>query len=106
MNANKRERVIGEDGQERILPPDQIEYNQCQDAVRRLTEYLSHELRPDEETQVQRHLAQCKGCFTKFHFEETLLRTIRERVDQVRAPISLRERILGLLSHHDSSFEA
>jgi anti-sigma factor (TIGR02949 family) len=78
---------------------DTLEYNQCQDAVKRLTEFLDHELRPEEEAQIQRHLRQCKGCFAKFHFEETLLRTIRERAEQVRAPGSLRAKILGLLGN-------
>jgi len=77
----------------------EVEYNQCQEAVQRLTEFLSNELRPEEEEKVQRHLSQCRGCFAKFHFEETLLRTIRERVEQVRAPQTLREKILGLLAN-------
>lgn len=81
----------------------QIEYNQCQEAVKKLTEFLSKELRPDEEDRVQRHLSQCKGCFAKFHFEETLLHTIRERVEQVRAPGALRDRILGLLHQQDTA---
>jgi anti-sigma factor (TIGR02949 family) len=83
--------------------PESLEYNQCQEAVLRLTEYLSHELRPEEEDEVQRHLSQCKGCFSKFHFEETLLRTIRERVDQVRAPGTLRNRILSLIGRPDDA---
>ena len=74
-----------------------LEYNQCQEAVKRLTDYLSNELEPTEAETVQNHLAQCKGCFAKFHFEDTLLRTIREKVEHVRAPQSLREKILGLL---------
>jgi anti-sigma factor (TIGR02949 family) len=86
-------------------PPDAAEYNQCQEAVQRLTEFLSKELRPEEEERVQRHLSQCKGCFAKFHFEETLLRTIREKIEQVRAPQTLRERILGLL-HQQADAEA
>ena len=78
-------------------PTEAVEYNQCQEAVLRLTEYLSHELRPDEESAVEKHLSECKGCFSRFHFEETLLRTIRERAEQVRAPGNLRDRILRLL---------
>lgn len=78
-----------------------IEYNQCQEAVRKLNDFLSHELRPEEEAAVQKHLSQCRGCFAKFHFEETLLRTIRERAQQVRAPHTLREKVLGLLSRPD-----
>jgi anti-sigma factor (TIGR02949 family) len=80
-----------------------LEYNQCQEAVKRLTEYLSNELPPEDEESVQQHLSQCRGCFSKFHFEETLLRTIRERVEQVRAPGSLRNRILSLLSKQDDT---
>ena len=82
--------------QEEIL--EVSEFNQCQEAVKRLTDFLSHELRSEEETQIQAHLSQCKGCFAKFHFEETFLRTIRERAQQVNAPVSLRAKILGLLS--------
>jgi anti-sigma factor (TIGR02949 family) len=85
---------------------ENLEYNQCQEAVRRLNEYLSNELRPEEEDEVQRHLSQCKGCFSKFHFEETLLRTIRERVEQVRAPGALRNRILSLIGKPDGGESA
>lgn len=82
-----------------------LEFNQCQEAVKKLTEFLSHELRPDEEEQVQRHLRQCRGCFSKFHFEETLLKTIRERAEQVRAPSSLKNKILGIIGQHDTRYE-
>lgn len=74
------------------------EYNQCQEAVKRLTDYLSNELEPTEAETVASHLSQCKGCFAKFHFEDALLRTIREKVAQVHAPVSLREKILGLIT--------
>ena len=74
------------------------DYNACQEAVKRLTEFLDHELKPEEEEEVQRHLQKCRGCFARFHFEETLLRTIRERVEAIRAPRALREKILGLIT--------
>ena len=75
-----------------------LEYNKCQEAVKRLTEYLSKELAPDEADAVQTHLRECRGCFAKFHFEETLLATLRERTSQTSAPDALRDRILGLLA--------
>lgn len=80
-------------------PQGSLEYNQCQEAVKKLTEFLSHELQPDEEAEVQRHLGQCRGCFAKFHFEETLLRTIRQKAQSIRAPEALRAKILGLLGN-------
>jgi anti-sigma factor (TIGR02949 family) len=81
------------------------DYSQCQEAVKKLTEYLSHELRPEEEASLQKHLSECRGCFSRFHFEETLLRTIRDKVEQVHAPPILRERILSLLNKQDGSQE-
>jgi anti-sigma factor (TIGR02949 family) len=77
---------------------DEVGYNRCQEAVKRLTEFLDHELGPDEEAMVQRHLGECHDCFARFHFEETLLKTIRERVAAIHAPGALRDRILGLIT--------
>jgi anti-sigma factor (TIGR02949 family) len=74
-----------------------LEYNQCEEAVKRLNDFLSRELQPEEEDRVQQHLAACRGCFAKFAFEETLLRTIREKAEHTRAPDTLRDKILGLL---------
>lgn len=83
-----------------------LEYNQCQEAVKRLNEYLSRELQDAEADLLQRHLSECRGCFDKFHFEETLLRTIREKAEQVRAPVNLRSKILSLLGRGEESAEA
>ncbi len=83
------------DSSQEIAP---LGYNQCQEAVKRLTEYLSDELDAPETEAVQNHLSQCKGCFAKFHFEDTLLRTIRAKVEKVQAPAILRDRILCLIS--------
>lgn len=82
-------------------PREALDYNQCQEAVQRLTEYLSQELQEDEAEKVNQHLRRCRGCFARFHFEETLLRTIRERAEQVRAPGSLRDKILNLVGQRD-----
>jgi anti-sigma factor (TIGR02949 family) len=78
------------------------EYNQCQEAVRRLHAYLSHELAPDDEMLVQSHLTRCQGCLAKFTFEEALLRTIREKAEAVHAPDTLRDKILNLLHTEES----
>jgi anti-sigma factor (TIGR02949 family) len=84
---------------------DGLEFNQCREAVRRLTDYLSHELGPNEEAVVEDHLAQCRGCFAKFHFEETLLATIRTCVDQIRPPAALREHVLTLINQEDAGID-
>lgn len=75
----------------------EVRYNECQEAVEKLTEYLSHESVEADQNDLQAHLHKCEGCFAKFEFEETLLRTIRERINQIVAPAPLRERILSQL---------
>ena len=74
-----------------------LKYNECQEAVEKLTEFLSHELSPESQTELTTHLHECKGCFSKFHFEETLLSTIREQIEQISAPPALRDKILRLI---------
>jgi anti-sigma factor (TIGR02949 family) len=88
------ERWMGMDG----TSFESLEFNQCQEAVKRLNEFLSKELSHDEAETVQKHLSECRGCLEKFSFEEALLKTIRERAEQVVAPQTLRSRILGLLA--------
>jgi anti-sigma factor (TIGR02949 family) len=79
-----------------------VEFNQCQQAVQRLNEYLSRELNCAETELVQEHLQQCKGCFDKFHFEETLLKTLRAKITSVTAPTGLRDQVLRLLGRDTS----
>ena len=74
-----------------------LEFNQCEEAVKRLGDFLSHELAPEEEMRVNQHLQECNGCFEKFRFEVTLLQKIRSRAGQMQAPDALRQHILGLL---------
>jgi anti-sigma factor (TIGR02949 family) len=80
-----------------------VEFNQCQQAVQRLNEYLSRELQPEEAELVHEHLQQCKGCFDKFRFEETLLRTLRDKISSVSAPASLRDSVLKLLGRDSAT---
>lgn len=86
--------------------PVVLEYNECQEVVKRLNDHLSHELKPDEAAIVQEHLSKCLGCFSRFHFEETLLHTIRERAQTIQAPDTLRRNLMDLLKKQESSSAA
>lgn len=92
--SNVQEAASARDAADNAPP---LEYNECRQAVRQLSDFLSHELRPDEEQAVQQHLARCRGCFARFSFEEALLRAIREKAEQGRAPDALRARVLDLV---------
>lgn len=60
-------------------------------------DYLDRELSPDREAAVRRHLATCDECWERFHFEERLWKTIRERCATIRAPDRLRGQITALI---------
>jgi mycothiol system anti-sigma-R factor len=73
-----------------------LDFNQCEQAVKRLTEYLSQELSSEEFKHVEKHLAECHGCHEMFSFEVQLLEIVREKASEGRAPDTLRQRILAL----------
>lgn len=52
----------------------------CEEAVRRLAEYLDGELADREEAEVERHLETCRSCWSRAAFE----RRIRERLSDLR----------------------
>jgi anti-sigma factor (TIGR02949 family) len=69
----------------------------CEEAFRRLDDYLDRELSPDETTLVQEHLEICAGCAREFNFEESVLRGVRSKLRQIDVPASLQARILSVL---------
>lgn len=70
----------------------------CEEAFRRLDDYLDRELSPDETALVQEHLEICAGCAREFNFEESLLRGVRSKLRQIELPESLQSRILSVLN--------
>ncbi len=69
----------------------------CEEALRRLNDYLDHELTPDERVVVIQHLEICKPCFKRFSFEQTLIVSLREKLTHLRAPETLRAKLHILL---------
>ncbi len=69
----------------------------CEEALRRLNDYLDHELTPDERVVVIQHLEICKPCFKRFSFEQTLIVSLREKLTHLRAPEMLRAKLHILL---------
>ena len=69
----------------------------CEEAFRRLDDYLDRELSADEMVLVKEHLDICAGCAREFKFESSLLRGVRDKLRQIDLPPSLQARILGVL---------
>jgi mycothiol system anti-sigma-R factor len=68
----------------------------CEEVIAHLLTYLDGEIDAEKRAQIDRHLAECRGCFSRAEFEKAL----RERVTQLgdeKAPASLQRRIKALL---------
>lgn len=44
----------------------------CEQALRRLFDFLDHELADDERDAMQRHLSTCRSCYSRADFERRL----------------------------------
>jgi len=70
----------------------------CEEAFRRLDDYLDRELSEQEMVLVREHLEICAGCAREFEFESSLLRGVRDKLRQIELPPSLQTRILSVLN--------
>lgn len=68
----------------------------CEEAVAKLLEFLDGELDAPAEREMERHLETCRGCFSRAELERRLKRMVAE-TGEVRAPESLRRRVLGII---------
>jgi len=69
----------------------------CEEAFRRLDDFLDRELSTGELARVQRHLDTCAACAREFDFEAQLLSGLRRRLREVIAPSALVSRIADLI---------
>jgi anti-sigma factor (TIGR02949 family) len=65
----------------------------CEEAFRRLDDYLDRELSPEEMAMVREHLETCAVCTREFTFEASLLTEVRRKVQRIDVPPGLLERI-------------
>jgi anti-sigma factor (TIGR02949 family) len=70
----------------------------CEDAFRRLDDYLDRELSPRELPLVEAHLRECAVCASEYAFEASVIRHVRAKLDRLTAPADLLSRISASLS--------
>ncbi len=74
-----------------------FDFYSCEEAIKRLDEFLDHELSPDERGDVMNHLQLCRPCFDRFDFEQVLMGSLRDKMSRITAPINLKDRLKDLL---------
>ncbi len=69
----------------------------CNQAAKRLLEFLDKELNPDELQKMEHHLEECRACFDHLEFER-LLRTHLQKKTEHLCPEKVKTRIEKLLA--------
>ena len=73
------------------------DFYSCEEAVKRLNEYLDHQMTEAERVVVLKHLEICRPCLKRFTFEQTLVISLRQKVLLLCAPSALRAKLHELL---------
>lgn len=68
----------------------------CEQALKRIFEYIDHELDDNERAAMQHHLHTCKSCFSRAEFERRLKNKIGELREE-KAGAAVSARIKGLI---------
>jgi anti-sigma factor (TIGR02949 family) len=69
----------------------------CEEAFRRLDDYLDRELSPHEIRLIEEHLRICDWCTREFNFETSVLHGLKRRLRKIEAPPDLVARVLSIL---------
>lgn len=70
----------------------------CEEALRRLAEYLDGELEPGSGREVEKHLQRCRSCYSRSEFEMRLKRQLAELGSEPVSP-AFEERIRAMIGH-------
>jgi anti-sigma factor (TIGR02949 family) len=68
----------------------------CEEALRRLFEYIDAELEDETRRELDRHLERCRSCFSRLEFEKRLKAHVGELANEPVGP-ALEQRIHKLL---------
>lgn len=80
-------------------PPDCEEVDEipCEEAARRVYEYLDGELDAEDAEQIRCHVEQCQRCYPMYNWEELFLKTLRERGGRPESSQELERKVGELL---------
>lgn len=68
----------------------------CEEALKRLFQYIDDELRGHSHDEMEEHLNKCHSCYSRLEFEKRLQQHLKKAAQQ-KAPDELQERINKLI---------
>ncbi|HEY9014218.1 MAG TPA: zf-HC2 domain-containing protein [Gemmatimonadales bacterium] len=75
----------------------QLDRTNCEEAFRRLDDFLDRRLTPEETRIIEEHLEICAWCAREFNFETSVLFGVKRKLRQLEVPTDLVSRILAQL---------
>ena len=79
----------------------QLNRTNCEEAFRRLDDYLDRRLTPDETKVIEEHMHICAWCAREFNFEASVLHGVKRKLRQLDAPAGLLTKVLSQLPSGD-----
>ena len=74
-----------------------LDRTNCEEAFRRLDDFLDHRLSPEEIRVIEEHLEICAWCTREFNFETSVLNGVKRKLRQIDAPADLVAKVLSRL---------
>ena len=74
-----------------------LDRTNCEEAFRRLNDFLDHRLSPEELRIIEEHLEICAWCAREFNFETSVLYGVKRKLRELDAPPQLVSKILSQL---------
>jgi anti-sigma factor (TIGR02949 family) len=74
-----------------------LDRTNCEEAFRRLNDFLDHRLNPEEMKIIEEHLEICAWCAREFNFETSVLHGVKRKLRQLDVPPDLVSKILSRL---------
>jgi anti-sigma factor (TIGR02949 family) len=68
----------------------------CEEVISHLLEYLDGEIDAEKRRQIDRHLQECRGCFSRAEFEKELRKKVQQ-LGRQKPPRSLQRRLKALI---------
>ncbi len=71
----------------------------CEEALKRVFEYLDHALAEAEHCEIEHHLSLCRSCYSRVEFERRLKQHLQD-VGKEKAPPALQARVRGIVKKY------
>jgi len=68
----------------------------CEEALKRLFEYIDHELHGHRHDEMEDHLSKCRSCYSRLEFEKRLHHHLKSAA-KTEAPEELQGKIINLI---------